>query len=267
MRVIDMHLNPQVASDLKGLTSVTLDDLATACEFYEDRFASGSEGLGVMVVLNPGVLAQPGANDAFARILGRGKIAFSITPDFRDPQAEAQVDAARALGVKFVKFHPYMHRIEPADFDRCADIARRAESLGLLIMVCCSYGTRDLDRFSGLKLVAHLSRVVSCPIVMSHAGGAQILDAMLVAEDAPNVYLDTSFSLPYYIGSSVEGDIAFVMRKVGTHRWVYGSDAPYFGLEDALRMTISFFERHGFTDNEVDDVLYGTAAGLLGCAK
>jgi predicted TIM-barrel fold metal-dependent hydrolase len=137
----------------------------------------------------------------------------------------------------------------------------------MFVMVCCSHGTRALDRHSGVRLAAYLSEQVSCPIVMSHAGGARILDAMLVAAAAPNLYLDTSYSLPYYLGSSVEGDFAFAMRKLGTGRWVYGSDAPFDDLTRSLQVTLEFLDHHGFRAREIEDVLYGTAAGILGRAS
>jgi predicted TIM-barrel fold metal-dependent hydrolase len=114
-----------------------------------------------------------------------------------------------------------------------------------------------------VRLAAALSGHVRCPIVMSHAGGRQILDAMLLAEDARQVVLDTSFSLPYYLGSSIETDFAFAMRKLGAARWVYGSDAPFVSLEDSLSATRRFLDAHRFAAKDVEQILHGTAAALL----
>jgi predicted TIM-barrel fold metal-dependent hydrolase len=133
----------------------------------------------------------------------------------------------------------------------------------MFVMVCCSYGTRALDRHDGVRLTAALAGVVRCPIVMSHGGGRQVLDAMLVAADAPQVLLETSYSLPYYVGSSIETDFAFAIRKLGASRWMYGSDLPFVAMEDSLSIARHFFARHGFPDGDVDQILHDTAAALL----
>jgi predicted TIM-barrel fold metal-dependent hydrolase len=114
-----------------------------------------------------------------------------------------------------------------------------------------------------VRLAAHLSGVVRCPIVMSHGGGRQVLDAMLVAADAPQVLLETSFSLPYYVGSSIEIDFAFAMRKLGASRWMYGSDAPFVPVPRSLEIAREFFDRHGFSAAEIEQILHGTASALL----
>jgi len=195
--------------------------------------------------------------------LTNGRFSFAYAPDFRRADAMERLSVARALGVGALKFHPYLQQIEPADYARAAVIAKAAEALGMFVMVCCAHGTRALHRYSGVQLTAYLSEQIACPIVMSHAGGARIMDAMLVAADAPNVYLDTSYSLSYYMGSSVEGDFAFAMRKLGTGRWVYGSDAPFDELAGALEVTRRFLEVHRFSAREMDDVFYATAARIL----
>jgi predicted TIM-barrel fold metal-dependent hydrolase len=98
---------------------------------------------------------------------------------------------------------------------------------------------------------------------MSHGGGRQVLEAMLVAADAPQVLLETSFSLPYYVGSSVDTDFAFAMRKLGAARWMFGSDAPFVPLGESVERTREFFDRHHFTAAEADQIFHGTAAALL----
>jgi hypothetical protein len=57
------------------------------------------------------------------------------------------------------------------------------------------------------------------------------------------------------------------MRKLGMHRWVYGSDAPFMALKSALDVTVEFLERHRFGSRDIDDILYVTAAGILEPAR
>lgn len=263
MRVIDMHLNPLARPQLERVETASATDLAEACQKFGEQFVGLGIERGVVVLLNPKILESLGRDPSALTWLRERRFAFAYAPDFRRADALERLSLARELGVRALKFHPYLQQIEPADFDQAVTLAKTAEAFGMFVMVCCSYGTRALDRYSGVRLAACLSEQIACPIVMSHAGGARIMDAMLVAADAPNVYLDTSYSLPYYLGSSVEGDFAFAMRKLGTGRWVYGSDAPFDELTGSLEVTRRFLELHRFSAREMDDVLYATAAGIL----
>jgi uncharacterized protein len=266
MRVIDMHLNPLVRPDLARVADAGPKDLAAACERFADEFPGASIERGVIVILNAGFLDALDAR-GMPDVVRSPAFVLGYAPDLRAPHAAEQVERAHGLGVRALKFHPYLQQIAAEDFPLAQALAKVAASLGMFVMVCCSYGTRALDRYSGVRLAASLSEHVACPIVMSHAGGAQVIDAMLVAADAPNLYLDTSFSLPYYLGSSVETDFAFAMRKLGMHRWVYGSDAPFVAMKDALDVTVDFLERHRFGSRDIDDILYVTAAGILEPAR
>jgi predicted TIM-barrel fold metal-dependent hydrolase len=264
--MIDMHLNAVVAGRDEGLTSLSAADVATACRHFAPRIRDAGFARAVMVVLSDSALddlEDPGhaGRSRLAEFASMLPVALAV--DFRRPDAAGRLERARSLGVAALKFHPYLQQIVPADFDRAAALAREAERLGMFVMVCCSYGTRALERHDGVRLAASLAGQIRCPIVMSHAGGRQILDAMLVAADAPQVLLETSFSLPYYVGSTIETDFAFAMRKLGATRWMYGSDAPFVGVTESLECTRNFFERHRFPAADVDQMLHGTAAALL----
>lgn len=184
--------------------------------------------------------------------------------DFRDPQPEALVDRAADAGLKAIKFHPYLQRIEPGDYSKIERAARQAESRGLILTICTAHGTRVLYRHCGVELAAHLAGVVRCPILMAHGGGALVLDAMLAAQDAPNLFLDTSYSLPFWQGSSVEQDFAFAMKKLGTDRWVFGSDGPYMDPVGSRETVAAFLERNGFSDRDREKIFHETASRLLG---
>ena len=255
--MIDMHLNPVAAPDGHVLTSLGAADVAAACRHFEAELDDVDTARAVMVVLSDGAV------DGLAGVEIPSRYSLAVAVDFRRPDAAERLERARAAGVAALKFHPYLQGIVPADYERAAALSQQAERLGMYVMVCCSYGTRALERHDGVRLAARLAGEVRCPIVMSHAGGRQVLDAMLVAADAPQVLLETSFSLPYYVGSSIETDFAFAMRKLGASRWMYGSDAPFVSVSESLRSTLAFFERHAFTAAEMDQILHGTASVLL----
>jgi len=80
------------------------------------------------------------------------------------------------------------------------------------------------------------------------------LEAYLLADACPNVYLETSFTLPYYLGSSVEQDLAFAYKKID-ERVIYGSDFPYVGLDKSENIFEEFVQKWGFTDSQIDGFL------------
>lgn len=262
-RVIDLHVGPHTKPDLEGITASGSAAFAEAAVHWARTFDRTATVAGVMVAINPGLIDEPAFPAALAAAGRTDRLLFAWTPDFRGISAVEKLEAAHRLGIQILKFHPYMHRMEDRDHDDAVKLARHADLLNMPIMICCSHGTRVLDRISGVRLAARLASEVQVPIILSHAGGSRILDAMLLAADAPNVYLETSFSLPYFAGSSIEQDFAFAMRKLGTGRWMYGSDAPYVDPEVSLNSHLQFFARYGFTAEEVSNVMYNTAARVL----
>lgn len=185
--------------------------------------------------------------------------------DPRDHDAPELLERVAAAGCRGLKFHPYFLRLDASDFPEAVALAHQAQELGLWIAVCCSYGTVRVHDISGPRLVATLVRAgVTVPIVALHAGGAATLDVMSIALEAPNVLVETSFSIPFWSGSSVETDIAFSMRKVGTDRCLHGSDHPHVSVREAPRHLRAFLERHGFGEGEAHDVFSGTARRALG---
>jgi predicted TIM-barrel fold metal-dependent hydrolase len=256
--MIDMHFNPVAGvADDDTLTTLSGTDVAAACAHQAPALDAAGISRAVVVLLSDGAL------DALPDIVAGDRFPVALAVDFRRPDAAARLERAHARGVAGLKFHPYLQRIVPNDYQEASALAREADRLGMFVMVCCSYGTRALERHDGVRLAARLADQVSCPIVMSHAGGRQVLDAMLVAADAPQVLLETSFSLPYYVGSSIETDFAFAMRKLGAARWMFGSDAPFVPLGEAITCTREFFDRHRFTLAETDQMFHDTAATLL----
>jgi uncharacterized protein len=256
--MIDMHFNPVAdVTDDDTLTTLSGTDVAAACAHQAPALDAAGISRAVVVLLSDGAL------DALPDIAAGDRFPVALAVDFRRPDAAARLERAHARGVAGLKFHPYLQRIVPNDYQQASALAREADRLGMFVMVCCSYGTRALERHDGVRLAARLADQVTCPIVMSHAGGRQVLDAMLVAADAPQVLLETSFSLPYYVGSSIEIDFAFAMRKLGASRWMYGSDAPFVPVPRSLEIAREFFDRHRFSAAEIEQILHGTASALL----
>jgi predicted TIM-barrel fold metal-dependent hydrolase len=143
-------------------------------------------------------------------------------------------------------------------------ICRYAEQKKLIICIDGSYGTSKMYSYNNMKLACCVADFISkTPIVIVHAGGARIIEAMLLAADKSNVWLDTSFSLPYYLGSSIEVDFDFAIKKLKFDKIIFGSDHPYIVFEEALNKHLDFFARHNFKDCEISKIMGENALKLF----
>lgn len=57
------------------------------------------------------------------------------------------------------------------------------------------------------------------PVILGHMGGRILIDAVITAQHAPNVYLETSGQMPGYIARAV--------KAVGADRVIFGTDIPF----------------------------------------
>jgi uncharacterized protein len=183
--------------------------------------------------------------------------------DFRDPLIDQYLDITRSQGVHAYMFNSYLQKIAEKDFEKVLHVCRFAEANNKIICIDGSYGTSKMYEYDNMKLACfvadHISKV---PIVIIHSGGYRIMEAMLLAMDKRNVILDTSFSLNYYLGSSLEKDYAFAYKRLGAGRVVFGSDVPYMDFNEAHRQQLDFFERSGFSSDEIEKIFFHNAVQL-----
>jgi predicted TIM-barrel fold metal-dependent hydrolase len=119
-------------------------------------------------------------------------------------------------------------------------------------------------KYDNLKLVCAVAdQVNNTPILVLHSGGNRVLEAMLIAAEKQNVFLETSFSLSYYKGSSVENDIAFAYKKIGVERVLYGSDFPYVSIQESINVHHQFLEKHSFSTNDIEKIMFKNAQSLV----
>lgn len=183
--------------------------------------------------------------------------------DPRRADAFDRIEQAVELGIVGLKYHPYMLNLAPHDYPRAIAVAQHAAARGMWTAVDCSYGTLQVFAINGVHLVAALLQALRTPVIALHGGGRLVLEVMALAMEAPHLLIDTSFSLPFWFGSSVEQDFAFAMKKLGAHRWLFGSDHPYVPMGEAIQDTLAFFTRHGFASSEIERVMAGTAEELF----
>lgn len=163
----------------------------------------------------------------------------------------------KKAGLSAIKFHSYQQRISIDQFDSFVLLAKYAEELNMPILVDASYGSLYMYDFDNLLLISTLAKSIkSVPIVILHSGGSRVLEAMLLAESCPNIYLETSFTLPYYLNSTIELDLAFAYKTINSDKIIYASDHPYIKHSDSLHSAHLFFNKHNFSSADKENIFY-----------
>ncbi|MNS45197.1 Amidohydrolase [compost metagenome] len=261
MRIIDFNIHPPLEPNSEQERDTSSYDvslsLSRIAASMKDCFIDG----GNLMVLDVDFL-QKEPKSLLSQLKGMG-LRCTVMIDPRRDDAFDMVDRAAELGIAGLKYHPYMLNLAPHDHLRAIAVARHAATRGMCIAVDCSYGTLRVFDVNGVRLVAALLQVLQTPVVALHGGGRLVLEVMSLAMEAPHLYIDTSFSVSFWAGSSVEQDFAFAMKKLGCHRWLFGSDHPYVPMGEAVRDTLAFLDRGGFGATEIERVMAGTAEELF----
>ncbi len=193
---------------------------------------------------------------------------FTQLLDFRREGITTAVDRLVSAKVQGVKFHSYVQAIADTDIKLALSAAHVAAERGLFICVDTSYGSTYMYEHVNMKLAAEIAREIkNVPIILLHSGGAKRWEALLLADEVENVFLETSFSLPYYEGATIFDDFAFIYKKIGVERVLYASDHPAVSLTNAKSCMDRFIERYGFTQEESELMFHGNAERLIGELK
>ncbi|MGA7926355.1 MAG: amidohydrolase family protein [Candidatus Sulfotelmatobacter sp.] len=162
---------------------------------------------------------------------------------------------------KGLKIHPRVQGIRVSD-GLVGDVLCWADERGLPVLFDVFPFGKSLDDLATHPLAYHAvaQEMPGLKLILAHAGGYKLLEAFMVAKSNPNVYLDLSFTPPYFKNSSLADDCRFVPDRLPPGRILYGSDFPHvrFGesLDNAQRL---------FADSEeaVRTELFGAAAARL----
>ncbi|MBF0595498.1 MAG: amidohydrolase family protein [Candidatus Omnitrophica bacterium] len=157
--------------------------------------------------------------------------------DPADKKALKQLDACVGKRhLQGLKIHPRVQRISPND-PRVIRLVTLAAEIGIPVVLDCfpQYSAAFEVEKTFPQRIGELARAVpGARIIMAHAGGYKMWDAFFVARAHPNIYLDFSFSPQYFKGSSLWQDLGFILKKLGAHRCIYGSDHPEVSVGESL---------------------------------
>lgn len=191
-------------------------------------------------------------------------VTYTALIDFRRKDITEYIDNLCRSGVNAVMVNSYLQQIAENDFSLVLNAFKYSSHKGLIICIDGSYGTSKMYTYDNLKLACYIADHISkSPIVIVHAGGYRVIEAMLLAADKKNVWLDTSFSLPYYENSSIENDFAYVIKQLNCERIVFGTDHPYINFKHGLEMHQRFLTKYSFTQADTERILFANALQLF----
>lgn len=268
MKIFDFNIHlPYLQSDNVNLVieqdmSLDLQQLQIGYEFHKNKIKN-LDGLNILL-FNPNLINEK-QNNFFKNIKNKyGVVKFTALIDFRQNKIFEYIDNLKLLGVNAIMFNSYLQQIKESDFLIILTICKYASEHGFIICIDGSFGTSKMYKFDNLKLACFISdSIIKTPIVIVHGGGSRIIDAMLLASDKKNIWLDTSFSLPFYIGSSLEKDFSFAIKKLNFERIIFGSDHPYVDLQNALKEHFLFFQKYNFKSKEIEKIMWNNSQLLF----
>lgn len=257
MQIVDIHTHLYPEPDMDAESSLSNRRVDEIARDYARRIEASPVDHAVAIVMDGEFLQNDEAVTSLCSVrdeTGVFSLVFLIDPT-RDDAAELVELAADADAVG-VKFHPYLHRLGPDTYPDIERLGSAIENSGLLTIVDCSYGSEYHYEANGVELGHELARVVDSPVLLTHGGGPRVLDAFAATEAMANVYVDTSFSLKYWEGSTVIQDYGFVAGEIDDDRFLWGSDHPYVDQRESLKCARSFADSH--VTNKA--AYFGTAA-------
>ena len=130
-------------------------------------------------------------------------------------------------GFAGVKLHPRLHGYDPLG-DACLQAIRTAADQRLVVFVDTLFRQRGcvtLNAADTIDRMVHASN--GAIIVLLHGGGPALLEVAEVVRAHATLFLDLSFTMLRYAGTSLDLDIRWVMRQLD-QRIVIGSDMPEY---------------------------------------
>jgi uncharacterized protein len=184
----------------------------------------------------------------------------SVHPDDGAAAIE-EIDRVAAAGAAWLKLHPNTQNFDVAD-PAVADVVRKAAACEMPVLFD-AYSPWDANQPG--KFVNLAMAVPEARLILAHAHGPgfpQLLVYDILARYPwwrRNVWVDISVTGPLLAGGPYTEQLAWVLRKVGIDRVVFGSDYPLDNPLTAIRSVADL----GFTDEEQAAILHDNAAGLL----
>ena len=182
-----------------------------------------------------------------------------IHPDSADYKGELKI--IRDMGLKGIKLHPTYQNTYIDDI-RYERIISFATELGLLISIHCG---RDLGFPKQVNATpSRIRRMITdvfpggCPgnLILAHLGGHDMENESEQLLVGGNYYMD----LAYILRLALPGQILRMCRNHGIEKILFATDSPWSGQKE----DVDYIRNIGFTEAELEQILYKNGAKLLG---
>jgi uncharacterized protein len=207
------------------------------------------------------IASVPGDEDSVAIAVARHPTRFVgfFMFDPTSPDAGRRLERAfGGLGLRGVALFPAMHKYR-LDDDRVDAVFVAAEQQSAVVFAHCgvlTVGVRkklglgtpfDLRLGDPLSLSAIASRHPRVPVIIPHFGAGFLREALIAADQCPNIHLDTSSSnswVKYFPGLTLEAVFRQAVQVVGPDRLLFGTDSSFFprgwqsGIHEAQRQAM-----------------------------
>lgn len=202
-------------------------------------------------------------NDAVLRLAQSDDFFYpvcSVHPADGDAALE-EIDRVAATGCRWLKLHPNTQDFDVSD-PAVANVVKRAADHNLPVLFD-AYSPSDANQPG--KFVHLAMGVPESRLILAHAHGpsfAQLLVYEFLARYPwwpRQVWIDISATATLLSGGPFAEQFAWVLRKVGTDRVLFGSDYPLDNPVEAIRAVESL----GFADEEMAAIMHDNATDLL----
>lgn len=191
------------------------------------------------------IASIPGDEDSVAIAVAKHPSRFVGFFMFDPTSPDSGPRLKRALGelkLRGVALFPAMHKYR-LDDDRVDGVFRAAEEHRAAVFAHCgvlTVGVRkklglaspfDLRLGDPLSLSAMASRYPRVPVIIPHFGAGFLREALMAADQCPNIHLDTSSSnswMKYYPGLTLDAVFRQALRVAGPERLLFGTDSSFF---------------------------------------
>jgi predicted TIM-barrel fold metal-dependent hydrolase len=191
------------------------------------------------------IASIPGDEDSVSVAVSRHPRRFVGFFMFNPTAPDASDRLARALGPlghRAVALFPAMHRYHMDD-EKVGKVFEAAAAHRAVVFVHCgvlSVGVRrklglpspfDLRLGDPLAVAAVAQRNPTVPVIIPHFGAGQLREALMAADQCPNIHLDTSSSngwMRYYPQLTLEGVFRQALVVAGPDRIIFGTDSSFF---------------------------------------
>jgi uncharacterized protein len=175
--------------------------------------------------------------------------------------AFVELERVAALGVRVIKLHPNTQNFDVSD-PAVAALAARAGELNLILLFD-SYKPWDASEIGKFLLLS--VQTPQTKFILAHMGFSQFRETIAFAElerlgMGGNVWFDLSAIAPEFADSPMEPELIWIMRRIGTDRFLFGSDWPVYTPAEAA----DAIRRLDLTPEERAQIFHDNAAALLG---